>query len=113
MHPVTHCERTAHELKIPPEELRRRNFYETSRKDHFQRTHYGQALKYCNLEEVWDALIEKAEFHKRTEAVREFNGKNRWRERGIAAIPLKFGMGFHPNTRVLWADVELYLPRLS
>lgn len=70
-------------------------------------------MKYCNLEEVWDALIEKAEFHKRTEAVREFNGKNRWRERGIAAIPLKFGMGFHPNTRVLWADVELYLPRLS
>jgi xanthine dehydrogenase/oxidase len=90
-------ERIAHELKISPEEIRRRNFYETSRKGHFQRTHYGQALKYCNLEEVWDALIEKAEFHKRTEGVREFNRKNRWRKRGIAAIPLKFGMGFQPR----------------
>jgi xanthine dehydrogenase/oxidase len=90
-------ERTAHELGIPPEELRRKNFYETATKDHFQRTHYGQALKYCNLLEVWNALMEKAEFNKRKEAVLRFNREHRWRKRGISTVPLKFGMGFQPR----------------
>jgi xanthine dehydrogenase/oxidase len=90
-------ERTAHELGIFPEELRRRNFYKTATKDQFQRTHYGQALKYCNLPEVWNALMEKAEFDRRKEDVRRFNREHRWRKRGISAVPLKFGMGFQPR----------------
>jgi xanthine dehydrogenase/oxidase len=90
-------ERTAHELGIPAEDLRRKNFYETATKDHFQRTHYGQALKYCNLLEVWNALMEKAEFNNRQKAVLRFNREHRWRKRGISTVPLKFGMGFQPR----------------
>jgi xanthine dehydrogenase/oxidase len=90
-------ERSAHELGILPEDLRRMNFYEKATKDHFQRTHYGQALKYCNLSEVWDALMEKAAFDKRREGVLQFNRAHRWRKRGISAVPLKFGMGFQPR----------------
>jgi xanthine dehydrogenase/oxidase len=90
-------ERTAHELQLSPEDLRKKNFYETSSKDRFQRTHYGQALKYCNLTEVWDALIRKSQFNDREKTVRQFNREHRWRKRGISVVPLKFGMGFQPR----------------
>src|ERR1700723_2686577 len=90
-------ERTAHELQILPEDLRRKNFYEASTKERFQRTHYGQALKFRNLTEVWDALINKSQFYDRQKAVQQFNSEHSWRKRGISVVPLKFGMGFQPR----------------
>ncbi len=38
--------------------------------------------------------MESSEFEKRRTAVEEFNAKSRFRKRGIAALPTKFGIAF-------------------
>ena len=38
--------------------------------------------------------MESSEYIKRQEQVRNFNANNRWKKRGIALIPTKFGMSF-------------------
>ena len=57
-------------------------------------THFGQPLWYCDIREQWDWFYKDTEFEKRAKEVEEFNSKNRWRKRGIAMIPLKYGIGF-------------------
>jgi xanthine dehydrogenase/oxidase len=39
-------------------------------------------------------VLETAEWDKRKQAVELFNGNNRWKKRGIAYVPVKFGMSF-------------------
>jgi xanthine dehydrogenase/oxidase len=97
-------EHVAHELskklgrRVLPEEIRRKNLYRTGVIDGeqkiFDRTHIGQDLIFCNIREIWDSLYESCEFEKRTEAVEEFNRNNRWRKRGIAMMPQKYGIAF-------------------
>jgi xanthine dehydrogenase/oxidase len=38
--------------------------------------------------------MEQSAYLKRQEQVRQFNANNRWKKRGIAIIPTKFGMSF-------------------
>ena len=42
----------------------------------------------------WDGVVEQASFAERQEACDEFNKANRWRKRGLAVIPTKFGISF-------------------
>jgi xanthine dehydrogenase/oxidase len=101
-------EHAAHELsrtlgrKVWPEEIRRKNLYRTSPssspspegEEPFDRTHFGQDLFFCNIRELWDSLYRSSDFEKRARAVEEFNRSNRWRKRGIAMIPQKYGIAF-------------------
>ncbi|MFQ6026033.1 MAG: molybdopterin cofactor-binding domain-containing protein [Dehalococcoidia bacterium] len=57
-------------------------------------TPYLQGLKYCNIRSIWDGLKKSAEFDERVKAVEEFNAENRWRKRGIAMTPLKYGVSY-------------------
>jgi xanthine dehydrogenase/oxidase len=97
-------EQVAHQLsqtlgrRVLPEEIRRKNLYRTgviqgSRKV-FDRTHFGQDLIFCNIRELWDSLYLSSDFDKRARAVEVFNRANRWRKRGIAMIPQKYGIAF-------------------
>ena len=93
-------EQVAHQLsralgrRVLPEEIRRKNLYRTGSKDGYDTTHFGQDLFFCNIRELWDSLYESADFEKRAAAVEEFNRQNRWRKRGIAMIPQKYGIAF-------------------
>lgn len=79
---------------VTPEEIRRKNMYESSEYESADATHFGQPLWYCDLREQWDSLYDSADFEERLKQVELFNKKNRWRKRGISMVPLKYGIGF-------------------
>jgi xanthine dehydrogenase/oxidase len=97
-------EHVAHRLsrslgrRVLPEEIRRKNLYRTGEIDGsariYDQTHFGQDLPFCNIREIWDSLYESSDFEKRAQAVEQFNRENRWRKRGIAMIPQKYGIAF-------------------
>ncbi|KAK1267046.1 Xanthine dehydrogenase 1 [Acorus gramineus] len=82
-------QRIAMELKKRPEEIREANFQSEG-----SVTHYGQQLQGCTLGKVWDELKASCDLHKAREAVNKFNSSNRWKKRGIAMVPTKFGIAF-------------------
>ncbi|XP_027342144.1 xanthine dehydrogenase 1-like isoform X5 [Abrus precatorius] len=82
-------QRIAVELKMSPEKIREINFQGEG-----SVLHYGQSLQYCTLAPLWNELKLSCDFAKAREEVDQFNGHNRWRKRGIAMVPTKFGISF-------------------
>ncbi|KAJ6811703.1 xanthine dehydrogenase-like [Iris pallida] len=82
-------QRVAVELRRSPEEIREINF---QHEGHV--LHYGQKLQNCTLRQVWDELNASCLFAKARETADDFNRNNRWRKRGVAMIPTKFGISF-------------------
>jgi xanthine dehydrogenase/oxidase len=95
-------ERVAHEInrkrkdgkRILPEEIRQRMLYQEREREPYQTTPYGQTIKYCYMDDVWEEMMKRSDFRKRQQQVQEFNRKNRWRKRGISMMPLKYGLGY-------------------
>ena len=77
-------------LGMRPEELRERNLY-----DRGDVTPFGQALSYCYMKQVWAYVKEVARYDEKRDAVDDFNRKNKWRKRGVAVIPVKYGSGYN------------------
>ncbi|XP_038983377.1 xanthine dehydrogenase-like isoform X2 [Phoenix dactylifera] len=82
-------QRVSVELKKSPEEIRELNLQSEG-----YELHYGQQLQNCTLRQVWDELKASCDFSKAREIVDHYNIQNRWRKRGIAMIPTKFGISF-------------------
>ncbi|OMO78014.1 Aldehyde oxidase/xanthine dehydrogenase, a/b hammerhead [Corchorus olitorius] len=82
-------QRIALELKKSPEEIREINFQGEG-----SILHYGQQLEHCTLAPLWNELKSSCDFLKAREEVNEFNLQNRWKKRGVAMIPTKFGISF-------------------
>ncbi|GMI97444.1 xanthine dehydrogenase 1, XANTHINE DEHYDROGENASE 1 [Hibiscus trionum] len=82
-------QRIALELKKSPEQIREINFQGEG-----SIMHYGQQLEHCTLAQVWNELKVSCDFLKVREEVDEFNLQNRWKKRGVAMIPTKFGISF-------------------
>lgn len=82
-------QRIAAELKKSPEEIKEINFQGEG-----SILHYGQQLKHCTLGPLWNQLKSSCEFSKARYEVDQFNIQNRWRKRGIAMVPTKFGIAF-------------------
>ncbi|XVF19258.1 hypothetical protein REPUB_Repub11eG0094600 [Reevesia pubescens] len=82
-------QRIAIELKRSPEEIREINFQGEG-----SILHYGQQLEHCTLAQLWNELKLSCDFLKVREEVNQFNLHNRWKKRGIAMIPTKFGISF-------------------
>merc|ERR1719373_1107092 len=69
--------------------VRRRNLYQEG-----QKTHYNQTLVNCTLEKCWLETEKLSNYKQMKQEVAEFNQKNRWKKRGLAMIPVKFGIAF-------------------
>jgi xanthine dehydrogenase/oxidase len=82
-------DRIASEVGRRPEEIREINFQEDG-----QELHYGQLLEVSRHHGVWNELKKKCEFEKRLAEVEAFNKQHRWKKRGVAMIPTKFGISF-------------------
>ncbi len=83
--------RSAPELGLPPEELRRRNFYESG-----QTTPYGMPVRHAErITEMWEQVSERSAFAERRKAIDTFNATSAHRKRGIAITPVKFGISFN------------------
>lgn len=56
--------------------------------------HYSQKIENFTLERLWKELKVSSNYSKARKEVEEFNRHNRWKKRGIAMIPTKFGISF-------------------
>ncbi|XP_053315311.1 xanthine dehydrogenase/oxidase [Spea bombifrons] len=74
---------------LPADHVRKLNLYKEG-----DLTHFNQRLEQFTLPRCWDECLRNANYHKRRLSVEEFNRQNRWKKRGIAIIPTKFGISF-------------------
>jgi xanthine dehydrogenase/oxidase len=77
-------------LGMRAEDLREKNLYDIG-----DVTPFGQALSYCYMKQVWDYVKHVSHYERKRTEVDEFNRKNKWRKRGIAIIPVKYGSGYN------------------
>ncbi|GAB2277012.1 xylitol dehydrogenase [Dionaea muscipula] len=82
-------QRIAMELKKSPEEIKEMNLQQEGAV-----LHYGQKLEQCTLTKLWKQLKLSCNFPRVREEVNQFNLQNRWKKRGIAMVPTKFGISF-------------------
>ena len=75
-----------------PEAFKRKHFYEQG-----QSTPTGQRLDYFTLPRIWETVLESAEFARRKKDIDAFNAGSRFVKRGIAATPMKYGIGWSGN----------------
>jgi xanthine dehydrogenase/oxidase len=57
-------------------------------------THFNQALTDWHVPLMWKQVIEESDYYARRKAAEEFNATHKWRKRGLALIPTKFGISF-------------------
>ncbi|KAM9316879.1 xanthine dehydrogenase/oxidase [Gastrophryne carolinensis] len=74
---------------LPPEHVRKLNMYKEG-----DLTHFSQKLEGFNVQRCWEECLKISEYHKRKLAIEKFNRQHRWKKRGIAIIPTKFGISF-------------------
>ncbi|XP_063994923.1 xanthine dehydrogenase-like [Diachasmimorpha longicaudata] len=76
-------------LGLPVDKVSEMNLYQEN-----DVTHYHQKLLRCSLDRCWEQCILQSDYKARKARVEEFNRGNRYRKRGIAIIPTKFGIGY-------------------
>lgn len=79
----------ARELGVSPQQLQEKNL---ARKGYT--FHYGQELEDDRLHRTWEETKEKFEFAKRKAEIDRFNEKNTFQKKGIALMPVCFGISF-------------------
>ena len=84
-------ERAAEALGMPPEEVRRRNYYGAAPRD---RAPYGQLISDPRMVGMHDQLVDDADLAGRRAEIAAFNARSRWTKRGIGLQPVKFGISF-------------------
>ncbi|XP_035266263.1 aldehyde oxidase 5 [Anguilla anguilla] len=80
----------ANKCGLSPEKVRDINMY----RDEVCYTHHKQLFSPHDMIRCWEECLEKSAYHNRRLAIAQFNAKNRWKKRGICAVPIKFGIGF-------------------
>ena len=78
-------------LKKDPIEVRKKNFYQKDKKNV---THYGMKIQDNVINEIFKNLENKSNYKIRYSNIRKFNEKNKFKKKGIAITPLKFGVSF-------------------
>jgi len=77
-------------IGMTAEEVREKNLY-----DRGDVTPFGQALSFCYMKKVWSFLKEKSKYAQKLAEVEAYNARNKWRKRGIAMLPVKYGSGYN------------------
>lgn len=85
----SYMEEVADHLGMPVEKLREINFY----KPHGI-THFNQELKDWHVPLMYEQVLQEADYMQRRKAVDDFNVQSKWKKRGLAIIPTKFGISF-------------------
>ena len=82
-------EEVADRLNIPVERLREINFYKPN-----EETHFNQSLKDWHVPLMYKNVQEESCYEARREVVTKYNKEHKWKKRGLALIPTKFGISF-------------------
>ena len=78
-------------LKKDPGKIRKNNFYKKNSKNI---THYGMKIEDNVINEIFSKLEKKSNYKKRYLEIKKFNQKNKYKKKGIAITPVKFGISF-------------------
>ncbi|XP_037955545.1 xanthine dehydrogenase-like [Teleopsis dalmanni] len=70
-------------------DIMRMNFYKSG-----DITHYNQKLENFPIQRCFDECLKQANFYMKRKEIEDFNKNNRWRKRGIAVVPTKYGIAF-------------------
>ena len=93
----TVIEQIANKLGKDPLDVRRANLYRdpaVSGDPKSMTTQYNQVIEDFIAEQVMDQLEAESGYRERREAVKAFNATHTGRKRGLALVPLKFGISF-------------------
>ncbi|KAK5684428.1 hypothetical protein LTS10_004296 [Elasticomyces elasticus] len=85
----TYMAEVADRLGMPVEELQQINMYKEN-----EETHFRQELKDWYVPLMYKQVLEESEYDRRKKEAEEFNKKSKWKKRGLAIIPTKFGISF-------------------
>ncbi|KTF73553.1 hypothetical protein cypCar_00043759, partial [Cyprinus carpio] len=88
-----------------PEEIREINMYKE-----VSLTHYKMEFDPENLVRCWNECMKKADFRQRRQGIDLFNQQNQFKKRGIAIVPIKYGIGFAEAFLNQVASRELNIP---
>lgn len=77
--------------EFSPEVIREKNFYSDT--DDVKTTPYGQPIDTAALQRVWKHALQRSNFEQRRREVDRWNLENSSYKRGIAIVPVKFGLG--------------------
>ena len=78
-------------LKKDPSNIRKNNFYKKKSRNI---THYGMKIEDNVINEIFSKLEKKSNYKKRYLEIKKFNKKNKYKKKGIAITPVKFGISF-------------------
>ncbi|MEO0543357.1 MAG: xanthine dehydrogenase molybdopterin binding subunit [Pseudomonadota bacterium] len=96
----------ARELALDPNKVRAINYYGP---DTGETTPYDQPVEHNRLVEVTDAILQTGEWDRRRKAVDDHNATNPVIRRGLAMMPVKFGISFNlPSLNQAGALVHVY-----
>ena len=79
----------AEKLNMDAAEIRRKNFYKPN-----ELTHYNMPLDDWFLPDMWDQIVDYTNLKEKRKNIDDFNSKNKWKKRGMAITPTKFGISF-------------------
>lgn len=85
----SYMEEIADHLEMPVEKLREVNFYKPR-----EITHFNQELKDWFVPLMYNQVLQEADYAPRRKAIDDFNAKSKWKKRGLAIVPTKFGISF-------------------
>ncbi|MBS41335.1 MAG: xanthine dehydrogenase molybdopterin binding subunit [Rhodospirillales bacterium] len=88
----TIIEHIAHELKRPVEDIRSINWYGEKNRNV---TPYGQTVTDNIMAQIVDRLEVEGHLHERRMAIEEYNRTHKTLKKGIALMPVKFGISFN------------------
>jgi xanthine dehydrogenase large subunit len=77
-------------LNKDPLEVRKANFFKAG-----DSTATGNELPYIDIDNLVNKLSQSSEYHRRKEAVEEFNRKNLFKKKGISLIPLRYSLFYN------------------
>jgi len=77
-------------LNKDPLEVRKANFFKAG-----DSTATGHELPYIDIDNLVNKLSQSSEYHRRKEAVEEFNRKNLFKKKGISLIPLRYSLFYN------------------
>ncbi len=86
-------DRIARTLHLPPDVVRERNFYHGAGETNT--TPYGQEIFDNRIARVWNQVKANSNYAERQTAIAAFNESNKYKKRGLAITPVKFGISFN------------------
>lgn len=85
----TYMTEVADRLGMPVERFREINLYEPG-----ELTHFNQPLTDWHVPLMYKQVLAESDYEARRARITKFNATHKWRKRGLALIPTKFGISF-------------------